>query len=77
MLFRSAEAEQEAERALAEAESAKKECTAILGPAATARVESAKPIPFLFLIIIVAFCGEVAFNISRWKLSKWAESRPS
>ena len=58
-----AEAEQEAERALAEAESAKKECTAILGPAATARVESAKPIPFLFLIIIVAFCGEVAFNI--------------
>ena len=58
------EAEQEAEQARAEAESARKECMALLGPAATARVESAKPVPFLFfIIIIVAFCGEVAFNI--------------
>ena len=58
-----AEAEQEAERARAEAESAKKECTATLGPAATARVESDWPVFFFYIIIIAAFAGEVFFNI--------------
>ena len=57
------EAEQEVDRARARAESAKEECAAILGPAATAWVEAAGFMPvILLLIILIAFGGEVAFN---------------
>lgn len=57
------EAEQEVDRARARAESAKEECAAILGSAATAWVEAAGFMPvILLLIILIAFGGEVAFN---------------